>query len=47
MINELCMIGGYVLWRSDEVISMKENKWYEMVKVGLYLCFEVLDSEEM
>jgi len=41
------MIGGYVLRRSDEVISMKENQWNEMVKVGLHLCFEVLDSEEM
>jgi len=47
MMNELCMIGGYVLRRSDEVISMKENQWNEMVKVGLHLCFEVLDSEEM
>jgi len=41
------MISGYVLWRSDEVISMKENKWNEMVKVGLHLCFEMLDFEEM
>jgi len=37
----------YVLWISDEVMSIKENQWNEIVKFGLHLCFEVFNYEEV